>query len=200
VVFSRKSQLLSAFTTKKVRQWPASGGVTVVSRGTVDADLVKQVLPFFEHWKWCGPAEVELKTDSRTGQSKVMEINPRFPGYVRLLIESGLDLPDSITSNVPRRQSAVIAFPPNWAGAEYREPVLALKTFLSEFRGGGQADGEFRAKLVDLLKATPTALRVLQDPLPLVGKAFRPIFGPDTPSVTIPAHTGDPVKVMGSRN
>jgi predicted ATP-grasp superfamily ATP-dependent carboligase len=185
VVFSRNSRLVSAFTTQKMRQWPVTGGSTVASRSTADEALVKQVLPFFEKWNWCGPAEVELKTDSRTGQHKVMEINPRFPGYLRFLLECGLDLPTMVTSD-QRRGAAAIPFIPDSLGAEYREPVLTLKVLLAGLRSGSRKKGEFRANLTQMRKALPIALRMLMDPLPLVGKAMRPLwFGRDRPSLTI---------------
>ena len=40
------------------------------------------MLPFFESLRWRGPAEVELKIDARDGEAKVIEVNPRLPGYV----------------------------------------------------------------------------------------------------------------------
>jgi predicted ATP-grasp superfamily ATP-dependent carboligase len=79
LLYSRDSRLVAAFTTAKKRQWPTTGGLTVVSRSTRDEAIIEQVKPFFEHWKWKGPAEIEIKWDALTGVNKVIEINPRVP-------------------------------------------------------------------------------------------------------------------------
>jgi predicted ATP-grasp superfamily ATP-dependent carboligase len=179
VVFSRDSQLVAAFTTQKVRQWPATGGRTAVSYSTADERLVKQVLPFFRKWKWCGPAEVELKTDSRTGQDKVIEINPRFPGYLRFPLECGLDLLSIATGMASQ---APIPFPSYRVGAEYHDPALVLHSFLSSLRRGSQRSGRFRAGVQEVMKALPVACRILSDPLPLLGRALaRFQVGPEGP-------------------
>ena len=80
LLFSPQSRLIAAFTTRKIRQWPETGGITAVSRSTADEHLVKLVLPFFQKWRWCGVAEVELKCDIRNGQDKVIESTRDSPG------------------------------------------------------------------------------------------------------------------------
>jgi hypothetical protein len=160
VVFSRESEFMAAYTTQKVRQSPATGGLTAVSRTTADEHLVRQILPFFKKWKWCGPAEVELKFDSRTGEDKVIEINPRFPGYLRFLLECGLDLP-AVTSGA----AVPVPFPSYPVGVEYRNPGLVLASVLS-----GQ--GDIRSGVRDILKSMPAVCRRLNDPLPWLGKAL----------------------------
>ena len=93
LLFSPASKLMAAFTSRKLRQWPTSGGTTTVSESTAMTGIVEQMLPFFDHWRWRGPAEVDLKFDRRDGTYKVLEINPRFPGYLRFVTHCGLDLP-----------------------------------------------------------------------------------------------------------
>ncbi len=83
VLFDKGSKLVAAFTTQKHRQWPTIGGLTAVGVSTSEFHLVDQMLPFFKKWGWRGVAEVELKYDSRDGRYKVIEINPRFPAYLR---------------------------------------------------------------------------------------------------------------------
>jgi len=170
VVFSRDSQLVAAFTTQKELQWPATGGNTTVSHSTADERLVKQVLPFFRKWKWCGPAEVELKTDSRTGQDKVIEINPRFPGYLRFPLDCGLDLPAQATGLA--EQGEAVPFPSYQVGAEYQSPLLVFRSFLSGLRSRSQRREDSRAGVKEVMKALPGAFRILSDPLPLLGKAL----------------------------
>jgi predicted ATP-grasp superfamily ATP-dependent carboligase len=56
LLFSPQSRLIAAFTMRKLRQWPETGGITAVSRSTADEHLVRLVLPFFQKWRWCGVA------------------------------------------------------------------------------------------------------------------------------------------------
>jgi predicted ATP-grasp superfamily ATP-dependent carboligase len=103
LLFDRRSELVAAFTMRKLRQWPATGGVSVLAESTCNPPLVDKVLPFFKRWRWQGPAEVELKIDARDGEAKLIEINPRFPGYIGFLVQCGVDLPRFICELVPSR-------------------------------------------------------------------------------------------------
>ena len=177
LLFSRESLLVAAFTTRKVRQWPESGGLTAVSCSTAEEHLLGQVLPFFEKWRWRGAAEVELKFDNRDGQDKVIEINPRFPGYLRFLGECGLDFP-VMAADLALDGQAVpcAAFPAYVAGVRYLNPGLFLRTVLSDLRRGGPRNPELRNALREMRAAWPVILRMLDDPLPLLGRALRHTF------------------------
>lgn len=65
LIFDKKSKIVAYFTTKKIRQWPHVGGISVLSISTDEWELVNMVLLFFRKWKWQEPAEVELKIDTR---------------------------------------------------------------------------------------------------------------------------------------
>jgi len=93
LLFDRHSELIAAFTMQKLRQWPLTGGVTALGISTDEFHIVKTVLPFFRKLRWSGAVEVELKFDVRDKQYKVIEINPRFPGYLRFPMLGGLSLP-----------------------------------------------------------------------------------------------------------
>jgi hypothetical protein len=172
VVFSQDSQLVAAFTTQKLVQWPATGGATAVSISTADERLVKLVLPFFRKWKWRGPAEVELKTDARTGQDMVIEINPRFPGYLRFPLECGLDLPAIVTGVAAPGKVIPLPFPSYRVSIEYHNPLLIFWSFLSFLRSGSQRSGERLAGMREVMKALPVALHNLRDPLSLLGRVL----------------------------
>ena len=185
LAFAGDGQLMAAFTAQKLKQSPTMGGTTVVSRSTANARLVKQVLPFFQKWRWCGVAEVELKADSRTGESKVIEINPRFPGYLRFPIECGLDFPVIVTSVGSQGEVVPLLFPSYRVGVEYRNPKLLLANFLSSLHSPRHGEGEFRGNIQDLVKAVPTACRALSDPLPWLGKALSSKIGSGRPPFLI---------------
>jgi predicted ATP-grasp superfamily ATP-dependent carboligase len=157
LLFSPQSRLIAAFTTRKIRQRPETGGLTAVARSTADEHLVKLVLPFFEKWRWCGGAEVELKCDSRNGQDKVIEINPRFPGYLRFPLECGLGLAVMAANPALDGQAVANAIFLNWptlpgytTGATYYNPGLVLRVFLSKLRSGELRNAGLREGLREM--------------------------------------------------
>ena len=173
LLFSPQSQLMAAFTEQKIRQWPETGGLIAVGRSTADENLVKLALPFFEKWRWCGGAEVEFKRDSRSGQDKVIEINPRFPGNLRFPIECGLDLAALAANPVADNHTVAKAPFPSWpnlpgysAGVEYFNPGLVVRLYLSKLRAGELRGATLREGLRETWGAAATMPRLLRDRLP----------------------------------
>ena len=93
LLFDQHHRLAAYFTTRKIRQWPNSGGITALSISTHEPALVRKVLPFFQKHDWKGLAEVELKIDARDGKAKIIEINPRVWGYFGFPICCGVNFP-----------------------------------------------------------------------------------------------------------
>lgn len=173
LLFSVESRLTAAFTTRKIRQWPATGGQTVVSISTAEQFLVSQILPFFEKWRWRGPAEVELKFDSRDGRHKVIEINPRFPFYLRLPCQCGLDLP-ALAVRLAQNIEAIspFGFPAYRVGAKYLSPGLFFRTVAADLRASPKKTFELRRAIRDLQGTIPLVFGMFDDPLPLLARAL----------------------------
>lgn len=171
LLFSRDSRLVAAFTTRKMRQWPETGGLTAESCSTADYQIVRQMLPFFEKWRWSGAAEVELKFDSRSGEHKVIEINPRFPGYLRFPLECGLDFA-TLAVRLALDGATVHAetFPAYTVGSRYVNPGLLLRTIVGQCRSGGVKARTCRDALREMTRAIPVMLGGLADPAPFLGR------------------------------
>jgi predicted ATP-grasp superfamily ATP-dependent carboligase len=175
MLFSPESRLMAAFTSRKLRQWPAGGGATVVSESTAEAHLVEQMLPFFERWRWRGPAEVDLKFDHRDGRFKVLEINPRFPGYLRFVPHCGLDMPLLAATLALDPGSATPAgFPSYSVGVRFLCPGLFGKSVLEEITTGGAWFGTWTTAARELHGTSWVLRELLADPLPPLG---RMLFG-----------------------
>lgn len=191
LLFTPATRLAAAFTTQKVRHWPQTGGPTAASRSTDEPDLVELVLPFFRAWHWRGPAEVELKLDARDGRHKVIEINPRFPGYLRFARYCGLDVPllavqsalgdvSALASElVPSREDSCDAgsapgngLPVYRVGKPYIAPTLFLRTFRDDARSLGIGAAVRKAK-TDLRGSAAVILDMLADPGPLLVRTLR---------------------------
>jgi predicted ATP-grasp superfamily ATP-dependent carboligase len=137
VLFDRASNLAAFFTTRKIRQWPNRGGISALSQSTCDRDLLDMVLPLFRAWNWRGPAEVEIKINGRTGVPTVIEINPRFGGYLGFPAQCGINLVgmtcELARGEVPRHG----ACPPYRVGVKYLDPAPYLKAVVAEIRATG---------------------------------------------------------------
>ena len=172
LLFSSDSRLLAAFTSRKFRQFPHRGGLTVCAESTDDQALVDQVLPFFTKWKWRGPAEVELKLDARDGQYKVIEINPRFPGYVRFPCHCGLELPKLAVQAAQHSDLSSIPFPSYRTQITYVNPGLLIRSFLWELRHTHLSIKPFLSLLRLLVAGMPYTLSMLADPLPAIARTL----------------------------
>ena len=169
LLFGRDSRLLSTFSVAKIRQSPGSGGSTVIGTSIADPGLVDIIRPFFEGLRWWGPAEVEWKRDSRDGQYRVIEINPRFPAYLRFPMQCGLPFgalaaSDALGKNVADPPAADYRL-----GERYLDPVLLLRSIREEasLRGWAKA---LRAAKVDLRGCGRSFRRLIADAGPMVAR------------------------------
>ena len=170
LLYSPESRLVAAFTTSKIREWPTTGGLTVVSRSTRDQAIVEQVAPFFEHWQWKGPAEVEIKCDNLTGENKVIEINSRFPSYLRFAHHCGLDIATMAVRLALKEDVRPLDYPAYRVGVTYMNPGLLIKSAAWHSRRTGVA--ELPQILSEFGEGFACTLDMLRDPLPFLGRAI----------------------------
>lgn len=172
VVYGGRGRLAAAFTAQKLRQWPPRGGVTAYGVSTRDHELLSLVRPFFDRYDWRGPAEVELKRDERDGTDKVIEINPRFPGYLRHASLCGADL-----AVVAARAALGEDLPEAGGLSEYRAgvayiaPAVFMKSVAREARSCGWGSA-IASAWRHAGAAGPMARSLLSDPLPQVARTF----------------------------
>lgn len=130
LLFDADGRLVTYFATKKIRQWPNSGGISVLSVSIHAPELVDFVLPFFNEWRWHGIAEAEIKLDARDQKPKLIEINPRFCGYAGFAIESGVNFPWYICQLAQGKQVEKAAYQ---AGIQYINWPYYLKAAFYEW-------------------------------------------------------------------
>jgi hypothetical protein len=174
LLFDRGTRLVAHFTTQKIEQHPATGGVTAVSVSTDDRELVELVLPFFESLRWRGPAEVELKVDARDGRAKVIEVNPRLPGYVGFAVACGLHLPRLAVQVALGEAPTASGYA---VGRRYVHPGLHAKALVHAWRTGALTAARLRRDLPTLLTAPWLRWEDVVDPLPRLAKAFDEVRG-----------------------
>jgi predicted ATP-grasp superfamily ATP-dependent carboligase len=89
-----EGELVAAFSHRRIREKPPSGGVSVYRESTLlDPDLLERSLALLKAFDWQGVAMVEYKLDASTGEPYLMEINGRLWGSLQLAVDSGVDFP-----------------------------------------------------------------------------------------------------------
>jgi biotin carboxylase len=148
--------------------------VTASGKSTHEPELTELVMPFFREVKWSGAAEVELKRDARDGRFKVIEINPRFPGYLRLPQASGLDLPVlAVRAALGDEPAEGGGLPPYREGVTYVAPTSFFATVMGDAKEAGWMAAMRRAR-ADARGAGPVVCSLLSDPWPVVTRSVVP--------------------------
>jgi predicted ATP-grasp superfamily ATP-dependent carboligase len=176
VLFSRNSELIAAFTMQKLRQWPSTGGITALGVSTDEFHLVEKLLPFFQKWQWRGPAEIELKLDPRDGLFKVIEINPRFPGYLRFPIICGVRFGMLAASLAMDDKSVTpLKYPSYAVGIKYANPSFFMRSVFSDVRSASNKSYKLRQAIADLCCIGPAIASMSKDPIPMIGRLLADI-------------------------
>ena len=82
------------FQHRRLREFPASGGVSVVAVSEpVHPELAGHAVRLLQSLKWNGVAMVEFRVDDERGRVALMEVNGRYWGSLALSVQAGLDFP-----------------------------------------------------------------------------------------------------------
>lgn len=84
------------FMHRRVREYPASGGVSSCAESFYDATLELYGRKMLDALQWHGVAMVEFRRDERDGEYKFLEINPKFWGSLDLALAAGADFPGDL--------------------------------------------------------------------------------------------------------
>lgn len=88
-----RGNVRATFMHKRIREFPVTGGKSTAAESIYDPKLKDLGLRLLKSLNWHGVAMVEFKKDSRDGEFKLMELNPKFWGSLDLSIASGIDFP-----------------------------------------------------------------------------------------------------------
>jgi predicted ATP-grasp superfamily ATP-dependent carboligase len=89
-----EGQLHAAVVFEKTRWFPVDGGTSSLNRTVHRPDIVDTGRRLLEAMHWIGYADIDLIQDTREGVAKVMEVNPRVTGSVKITFEAGVDFAD----------------------------------------------------------------------------------------------------------
>lgn len=84
------------FMHRRVREYPATGGISSCAESFYDPKLELYGRRMLDALDWHGVAMVEFRCDSRDGEYKLMEVNPKFWGSLDLALAAGADFPGDV--------------------------------------------------------------------------------------------------------
>ena len=93
VFIDKKSNPVAIFCGRKIRQYPKDAGSCCMAETSYEQEAIDTSIKLLQKIGFYGVAEVEIKKDDRSGEFKVIEINPRPYSWIWLAVESGIDLP-----------------------------------------------------------------------------------------------------------
>lgn len=92
ILLDDDSDAIATFSYERIKEYPLSGGPTVVGKSTFDDEAIEAAVKLLQAGDWYGPAEVEFILDDNR-EARLLEVNPRFWMPVQLAISSGVDYP-----------------------------------------------------------------------------------------------------------
>ncbi len=87
----RNGEVKGACVFAKVRWYPISGGSSTLNETVNRPDIVVNCQKLLQEIGWHGYADIDLIEDTRDHKAKVMEINPRITGSVKICFEAGVN-------------------------------------------------------------------------------------------------------------
>lgn len=99
----RNGELKGACVFSKVRWYPLNGGSSTLNETVDRPDIIANCLTLLQAINWRGYADIDLIEDVRDGQIKIMEINPRITGSVKICFESGINFSELIINDLLSR-------------------------------------------------------------------------------------------------
>jgi D-aspartate ligase len=94
-VLSAGGDILASLTARRIRQFPMDFGRASSHVETIaeDPDLVRDVRRLIAALRFTGLVEAEFKHDERTGENRLLDVNPRAWGWQSLCGRAGVDFP-----------------------------------------------------------------------------------------------------------
>ena len=86
-------EVRAAMTQRRLRTYPAWGGVGIDCVTTGEPELVERAAVLMRALRWHGPAQIEFKVDAASGRAWLIEINGRLWGTLALAGWAGIDVP-----------------------------------------------------------------------------------------------------------
>jgi len=130
--FSLRGEMAAGLTQRRLLTRPLSGGKGIVNMTTFNEELLGYARRIVGHLKWDGVLLFDFKIDTRDGEPKLLEVNPRFWGTTWLSTCAGLNFPHNL---VLAAKGAALEFPSDYrVGLVCRWPLYELGIIMEKPR------------------------------------------------------------------
>lgn len=92
----QNNSVKAACVFSKNRWFPVNGGSSTCNVTVDRPDIVRDCTTLLQTIGWCGAADIDLIQDPRDGKAKIMEINPRVSGSVKVVLSAGVNIAEQI--------------------------------------------------------------------------------------------------------
>src|SRR5260370_1083200 len=149
--FDAESRCLFGLTGKRFRQYPADTGMTSMGICVVNEVVARQNKDFMKSFGYQGILDLGHMYDTRTGQYKLLDANPRIGAAFRLFVDTcGLDVAQVLYRDLtgqpvspggPQvgRKWVVENYDVVSSLTLYRDGKLGVREWARSFRGGEEA-------------------------------------------------------------
>jgi predicted ATP-grasp superfamily ATP-dependent carboligase len=93
ILMDANHQPVASFVQRELRHFPLRDGLSTLQESVWRPDLVERAVALLQAIGWYGLAEVEFMTHPGTGETLLLEINPRFWASIQLAVSCGIDFP-----------------------------------------------------------------------------------------------------------
>lgn len=96
IFVDKNDEIKSACVFSKVRWYPVDGGSSTLNMTVNRPDIVESCKKLLKAIHWRGYADIDLIQDPRDNTAKIMEINPRITGSVKICYACGVNFSEQI--------------------------------------------------------------------------------------------------------
>ena len=107
-----KGRFLGHTVCKVVRMYPVNGGSSSCCISVENDDLLNLCKDCLCKLEWTGMADFDVLQCRKTGEYKIIEMNPRVPACLRIAIESGMNFPEIISLDALSEEVPVYPYIP----------------------------------------------------------------------------------------
>ena len=95
----KQGETKSCCIFSKVRWYPINGGSSTLNQTVYRPDIQESCEKLLKAIGWKGYADIDLIQDPRDGIAKIMEINPRITGSVKICFAAGVNFAEQIVQD-----------------------------------------------------------------------------------------------------
>ena len=163
----RSGNLKSAVVFAKVRWYPVDGGSSTLNKTVNRPDIIESCRQLLEAIGWHGYADIDLIQDPRDNMAKIIEINPRITGSVKICFKAGVNFAQQIIEDTQGKSvTTMLNYNENVYLRYFQKDILWLLKSSNRFKS---APNWFN------FKNNSDQIFDLKDPLPFIASSFEAI-------------------------